>query len=226
MSSDLLDVRRHETLAPVDESSKAYALWVDAGLGTNDHTIDAAWRQRRQHLRRQSEHAGREHRDMYRQRLATATERHTATAPNGLLDVLADRGLGWSDIARLVSVSVPALRKWRKQLAQPTGDNHRRLAALNALLDLLGELGVDRPAAWLDVPLTEGYTVTPAHLVQAGRELMLVDYAAGNVTATQMLDSAMPAWRQRYRRDVEAVLDDETGEVFLRRLPDQESRGG
>lgn len=62
-----------------------------------------------------------------------------------------DRGLGWSEIARLCGVSVSAVRKWRAG-ESISSESRRSLARLTAFLDLLQEVGpVGEPAGWLNM---------------------------------------------------------------------------
>ena len=98
----------------------------------------------------------------------------------GLLDELAiDRGMGWSDIAEVVGVSVSAVRKWRKGgVASP--QSRSKLARIAALLDALEEKGlIEDPAAWMemDFSLEPGYFIRPLHLYQEGHVTELIELA-------------------------------------------------
>ena len=48
-----------------------------------------------------------------------------------LLSELADLGLSWRDIARLVGVSVPALRKWRQEHNEGTAEMSELTVSMN-----------------------------------------------------------------------------------------------
>jgi transcriptional regulator with XRE-family HTH domain len=68
-----------------------------------------------------------------------------------LKELSSERGLSWSEIARLVGVSVPAIRKWRNG-----GDitpAKLSVALLVAFLQILEDSKVADPAAWLAVPV-------------------------------------------------------------------------
>lgn len=111
-----------------------------------------------------------------------------------LLEDLARRGLGWSSIARLVGVSVPAVRKWRLgEGASP--ENRQFLAKLAGLMDMLEEqFMIEDPAAWLEIPLPDGHTLVD--VVARGRVDIVLEYAAGWIrTPSELLDQVGPGWR-------------------------------
>ena len=122
-----------------------------------------------------------------------------------LLRELADgRGMAWSDIAKLVSVSVSAVRKWRADQAA-SADHRLALARLAAFLDLLEEYAIEDPAQWMEMrlPLQPGYVVTPLDIYQRGNLAALLEYASQRLTAEQILDEIDEGWRDR-RSDFEA----------------------
>lgn len=132
-----------------------------------------------------------------------------------LLDELAtDRGLGWSEIARLCGVSVSAVRKWRAN-APISPERRRLLARLAAFLDLLEEAGpVDEPAGWLNMRLAEDHTVTAADLYIARQAEDLLEYAQGHLTINDLLDHWNPDWRTANRSDW-AITDGPDGQRVL-----------
>lgn len=71
-----------------------------------------------------------------------------------LTELTAGYGLGWSDIARLVGVSVPAVRKWRRG-GDITTSRYQSISRLAAFLDLLEEEEIRDPATWLNLPLDD-----------------------------------------------------------------------
>jgi transcriptional regulator with XRE-family HTH domain len=102
-----------------------------------------------------------EARELY---LTDRTFEKTKKSVSVLLEELAGkRGMGWSDIAEVVGVSISAIRKWRKGGdASPT--SRSKLGRIAALLDVLEEKGlVQDPAAWMemDLPLDPGYFSAP-----------------------------------------------------------------
>ena len=119
-----------------------------------------------------------------------------------LLEELAtDRGLGWSEIARLCEVSVSAVRKWRAN--EPISPERRRLLArLAAFLDLLEEAGpVGEPAGWLNMRLSEDHTVTAADLYIDRQFEDLLEYAQGHLSINDLLDRWNCDWRTTTRSD-------------------------
>lgn len=135
-----------------------------------------------------------------------------------LLDELAgDRGMGWSDIAAVVGVTVSAIRKWRRGgVASP--QSRARLARIAALLDVLEEKGlVEDPAAWMEMEfsLEPGYFIRPLDLYLEGHVTELIELAEQRQTTAQVLDRVRPNWRTT-RSDFEVFLD-ENGERSIRR---------
>ena len=150
--------------------------------------------------------------------LADRTLEKSKKAVATLLEELAsDRGMGWSDIAEVVGVSVSAVRKWRKGgVASP--ESRSKLARIVALLDVLEEKGViEDPAAWMEMNFTlePGYFIRPLDLYLEGHITELIELAEQRQTTAQVLDQVRPNWRQS-RSDFEVYLDVD-GERAIRR---------
>lgn len=128
------------------------------------------------------------------------------------------RGLGWSDIASSVGVSVAAIRKWRHG-GEATPENRNRLARLAALLDEIESNMISDPAQWLEVPLQlpAGYkTVRPIDLYREGYINELIDYASTRIgSAEELMDEVAPGWRETHRSDFE-VYDAPDGQKAIR----------
>ena len=135
-----------------------------------------------------------------------------------LLDELAiERGLAWSDVARLCSVSVSAIRKWRSG-ESPAPERRRSLARLAAFLDLLEEVGpVGDPAGWLFMRLMDDYTTTAADLYISGKVEDLLEHAQGHLPLPDMLDRWNPEWRTSTRSDWEVTTNSDGERVLTRR---------
>jgi transcriptional regulator with XRE-family HTH domain len=137
---------------------------------------------------------------------------------SGLLEELAgERGMGWSDIAEVVGVSISAIRKWRRG-GDASPESRSKLARIAALLDLLEEKGlVQDPAAWMemDLPLDSGYFIRPLDLYLEGHALALIDLAEQGQTVAQVLDQVRPNWRTN-RSDFEVFIDTD-GQRSIRR---------
>jgi len=172
--------------------------------------LDAQFRADRQEHRGRGAALVRDHHQLYEDAFvaeAQAAARMTATE---LLDELATGfGLPWTDLARMMSVSVPAIRKWR-QAGGVSPENLSALARVLACMRVLRDrLCVADPVAWLGVPLVEGYTVTARHLYTAASVPQLLDFAADNVAPTVFLDRVQPGWREKYATaDVVVMFDD------------------
>lgn len=150
--------------------------------------------------------------------LADRTLEKSKKSVASLLEELAnDRGMGWSDIAEVVGVSVSAVRKWRKGgVASP--DSRSKLARIAALLDVLEDKGViEDPAAWMEMDFTleAGYFIRPLDLYLEGHVTELIELAEQRQSTAQVLDKVRPNWRQN-RSDFEVFLDDD-GERAIRR---------
>ncbi len=133
-----------------------------------------------------------------------------------LLDALStDRGLGWSDIARLVGVSVQAVRKWRRG-ETVTGENRLAVARLVALLDMLSsEIPVQDPAGWLEIPVVEGYALRHLDLYRLGRADLLFDLAHIRISSEQAMTDLNSDWRSLYAVEHE-VYEAEDGQRSVR----------
>jgi transcriptional regulator with XRE-family HTH domain len=134
--------------------------------------------------------------------------------PAELLDELAELGFAWRDIARMVGVTVPALRRWRNG-EKPSGENRRAIAELLAFTQIIAENQVFEPASWMEVPITRG-TPTTAIDLYARKHLELVfDLATSNMQPEVALDLAEPGWRERYASNWEVGIA-EDNEPYLR----------
>lgn len=132
-----------------------------------------------------------------------------------LLRELSMRGFSWVELARLVGVTIPALRKWRLGEAA-TGENRRRLAELAATCDLVeSEYLVSDVAGWFEVPVASGVPVTPADLYRGGRLDLLLDWASNRLAPSQVLNRFKPEWRDEFATQFE-VFEDSEGQLGLR----------
>lgn len=137
----------------------------------------------------------------------------------GLLEELAtERGMGWSDIAEVLGVSVSAIRKWRKG-GDASGGSRMKLARIAALLDVLEEKGlIEDPVGWMemDLPLETGYFIRPLDLYLEGHVTALLDIAEQRQRMEQVLDQVRPNWRAS-RSDFEVFLDADAERSMRRR---------
>lgn len=131
-----------------------------------------------------------------------------------------ERGMGWSDIAEVVGVSISAIRKWRKGYdASP--ESRTKLARIAAMLDVLDEkVKVADPAQWLemDLPLGPGFFIRPLDLYLQGHVAAIIDLAEERKFMHEVLDEVSPDWRTS-RSDFE-VFADTDGERSIRKRAD------
>ena len=135
------------------------------------------------------------HQRTQRHDLNARTSAKARASAQELLNQLAHLGYSWSMIARLVGVSVPALRKWR-QGESSTGENRRRIAELAALTDFLDEYMITDIPSWLEVPLDPYAAITCADICAAGRVDLVLDFAANRIASPHaLLDAFDPDWK-------------------------------
>ena len=157
--------------------------------------------------------------EVYREALSEQLDvKARMTAKRSVADMLgelADAGFSWRDIAALVGVSVPAVRRWRLGEAA-TGANRLAVARIVALVEMLRDDHlVSDVASWMEVPLVPGTPVTAIDLAAAGLLQEVVEIAAGHSTGEDVLDRTQPGWRERYRSDYE-VFEAPDGELGTR----------
>jgi len=131
-----------------------------------------------------------------------------------LLNELAELGFAWRDIARLVGVTVPAVRKWRQGEAA-TGAHRRAVARLLAFVDVLrSEHLVNEVSSWMEIPLA-GSRRTGVDLYCDGHEKQLLLHAAGHLSSEELLDCVEPDWRDQLddRFEIATASD---GDPFIR----------
>ncbi|HUB72397.1 MAG TPA: hypothetical protein VL984_18390 [Acidimicrobiales bacterium] len=162
-----------------------------------------------------SERAADIHHVSFSVQLDTMTTRLATQSPVRLLDELGDLGFAWRDIARMVGVSVPALRRWRAG-ERPTGDNRREIAQLLAFVKIIVDHGfVFEPASWMEMPVSSAIATTAIDLYSEGQLEIVFDLATHNITAEQALDLIEPDWRTSEESNWE-VLVAEDGAPYIR----------
>jgi transcriptional regulator with XRE-family HTH domain len=147
-------------------------------------------------------HAAR-HEELNQRTLAIALQ-----DPHDLVTELADRGLSWATIARLVGVSSTAVRKWRR--GEPiSGESRRKLASAVAFLDLIASAlsPLEDACSWLEMPLADGATVTAADIYAGGGADILLDWAGGRLSPDEMLDAFDRDWRSHFAADDRFRID-------------------
>ena len=153
--------------------------------------------------------------EAFRIQLDARTSQLVKQDPAVLLDELSEMGFAWRDIARMLGVSVPALRGWRKG-DRPSGENRRLIAQLLSFAQIIRDDHlVFEPASWMEVPLVRDVPVTATDLYETGDLEIIHDLAADKTSPEAALDATRPDWREQYRSDWE-VATTEDGERFIR----------
>ncbi len=137
------------------------------------------------------------------------TARLARQEPATLLEQLSDMGFAWRDIARMVGVSVPALRRWRAG-DLPSGEHRRGIAQLLAFAETIrDEHMIFEPASWMEIPISRQAPTTPIDLYAAGHLDAAFDLASEHLTPEGVLDQTEPGWRDKYRSDWEVDTADD-----------------
>lgn len=123
-----------------------------------------------------------------------------------LLEEVADLGFAWRDIARMMDVTVPAIRKWR-QGERATGENRHRLAGLVASChQVMDDYCVNEVASWFETPVLYQVPVTPIDLWAGQQPDLVLEHASGHSDPESILTAFDPEWREHYRsNDVDVV---------------------
>ncbi len=152
--------------------------------------------QLRSHIREVAEQADALNHDAMRVVLQDQIEMHLRLSVPQILELLSTEfGMSWSDIARVVGVTVQSLRKWRH--GQSAVAEHRmRLAQLAATLSVLSAHHIADPASWLELPILDRFRPRRLDLLLAGRGDALFDLATGHARPEQALEVLSQDWRE------------------------------
>lgn len=171
-------------------------------------------------LRYRSEHTHERVVNLDRAVLALSLDERQATrlalSAGRLLEDLARAGMSWSSIARIVGVTIPAVRKWRQgEAASPA--NRATLAKAIAFLELLeDQFMIEDPVGWLEVPLPDS-ALTMLDLAADGRMDLVLEFAGRRIaTAAELLDRYDPEWHQTPQPDYETFVASD-GQLAMRR---------
>jgi hypothetical protein len=196
------------------DATGTYTPIVSQVVATEQTTAIAGLRDRSRILHEDAQDL---HHRALRNNLSVRAQGKAHVSTKRLLQELSERGFAWSQIARLLKISVPGLRKWR-QGESPTGPNRARLAELVALCELLEqEYHNDDVAGWMFVPLDPDAPITPADLYRQRHIDRLIDWASHRASAAEILDSLDPSWRQRYESDIEVFTAQDGMRAFRRK---------
>ena len=198
--------RVERTTYSMPASGQGPELGSNFDVGTSDWAIQGGWKTRRFGADARAIHAGdnqqatkRDHRKWFAEQLARIGAKNRQRDGRELLTELATEfGFAWTDVARLIGVSVPAIRKWRMS-GGIAGENAARLADLVSFAGLLRtEMKISSPAAWFNTPMVPGYTIAPKHIYASDQCAAILDYLDGNIDVRSFLDEACPGWAEDY----------------------------
>ncbi len=206
---------RTQTLAP---GATADEIWQGLPISTTQtvarlFTQDLGFERRR--ARFENDDYKERHENSHFHEWAVRTRDRGRAGIQEMLDGLADLGFAWRDIARLVSVSVPALQKWRRGEGT-TGENRQKVAGLLAACDLVADhYAIRDVASWFEMPIRVGTPVTPIDLWTDGHPELVFEHASGHESPDAVLTRWDPDWRERYRSDYE-VFEAGDGALAIR----------
>jgi hypothetical protein len=138
--------------------------------------------------------------EIHERRLAVQLDARTAEvgkrSVREMLSELAALGFAWRDIARLVGVTVPALRKWRNG-EMTTGRNRLEVARLLAFVNVLqSEHLIQEIASWMEMPIGSS-TLTGLDVYGMGHVLPLLLHGTDHMIAAELLRRADPGGEHR-----------------------------
>jgi len=125
-----------------------------------------------------------------------------------ILSTLADAGFSWTDVARMVNVSIPAIQKWRRGSGM-SGVNRLRLARVAALLDMLEARFISQPASWLEMPVKDAVAINRIDMIAHGRFDLVLELASDD-GESRSLDAILDEFKSNWR----STHVDHTFEVF------------
>jgi transcriptional regulator with XRE-family HTH domain len=139
--------------------------------------------------------------------LRTTTSQRTKEGLPALLDKLSSLGFSWRELARLVGVSIPALRKWR-QGESASGENRHRVARLVSFCEIVREQYlIDDISSWLETPIHPEAPVTGLDLLANGRfDLAFCLARDEGVDPEFVLQQFDPEWQARYASLVDVFI--------------------
>jgi len=182
------------------------------------YAADLEKREARQHIGGKAVRLEAEHHGVYAAAFSDLTREGLKRGVRDILESLAGGfGLAWVDLAKMVGVSVPAIRKWRLD-GGVNPENHRRIAEVWAFLSVLEKHAhVADPAGWIAQRMIDGHTVTVRHLYSPTNVGRLLDYATSATGAADVLDKVEPGWREEYATADEVVPFDDGGLAIVGR---------
>ena len=111
-----------------------------------------------------------------------------------VLEELLLDGFSLGDTARAAGVSLPVLRSWRSS-APISADKLERLQRLESVARRIREITGSDSGAALISPRFAGSDRNGIDVIVAGCDDLLISWAAGSVTTTEMLDRVFDDWR-------------------------------
>lgn len=136
------------------------------------------------------------HKSHRQQLMSRAGEYLTKDSKAVLLELASKCAFSWSDLSRMLGVSVPAIRKWRMS-GNVSSENFAKMAHLAAFASILRDRGISA-STWLSTPSVPGFTVAPKHVYTSVAAPQLLDLALDGEDTEKVLDELEPRWREKF----------------------------
>lgn len=150
--------------------------------------------------------------------LDAKTSNNSEQPSKALLNKLLDMGFAWTHVASMIHVPVHIVRDL--DCDEGNSENlseapHKNLAQLLALIEMLEEkLPNHNIASWLETTL-DGYYYSGIDVISKNQIDLLVKYADGEISNTDLLDNCFPNWRGNFDERIE-IFTASDGENSIR----------
>ena len=146
------------------------------------------------------------------------TNTYSEQPSKALLNKLLDMGFAWTHVASMIHVPVHIVRDL--DCDEGNSENlseapHKNLAQLLALIEMLEEKLPNRNiASWLETAL-DGYYYSGIDVISRNQIDLLVKYADGEISNTELLDKCFPNWKDNHDERIE-IFTASDGENSIR----------
>ena len=154
----------------------------------------------------------------FRTALDARAKTHCEQSSKVLLDKLLDMGFAWIHIAKMIHVPVYIVRDLdfaKDDCEDLDKEPHGKLAQLLTLIKLLEERFPNRNIpSWLETTL-DGYYYSGIDVIAKDQIELLVRYAYGEISNTEVLNKCFPNWEDNFDSRIE-VFTASDGEKAIR----------
>ena len=156
--------------------------------------------------------------EFFRTDLGARTSIYCEQTSKVLLDKLLDMGFAWIHIAKIIHVPVYIVRDLdfaKDNCEDLSNEPHEKLAQLLALIEILEErLPEQNIPSWLETTL-DGYYYSGIDVISEDQIELLLRYADGEITNTELLNKCFPNWEDNFDSRIE-IFTASDGEKAIR----------